>query len=306
MAGAATESGLHVGGDDYPALFLAADKASRAAQKQHLWFTGGILAALLVSVLLGVFSGMLSGGTKALAAGSTALVAISFVLTSVQKSVNPAKLWYGGRAVAESAKSMAWRYMAGAEPYPASMGIAEADNKFVSDLRAVIKEQSQLALGFGSEFSDKPQISARMRQVRSASTAERRRAYLADRIEDQRRWYGDKARSSAQAANRFFVLILMSQALALAAAAFIVASPGSAWNLVGFFSVVASALIAWRQVRQYEDLAQAYSVASLELGFIVEQAGNVNSDAELSAFVADAENAVSREHTMWIARRDRG
>jgi hypothetical protein len=306
MAEATAPTGFQIADSDYPALFLAADKASRAAQKQHLWFTGGILAALLVSVGLGVFSGIFPSGTKSFAAASTALVALSFVLTAMQRSVNPARLWYGGRAVAESAKSMCWRYMTAAEPYPATLSMGDADNKFVADLRAVVKEQTQLALGFGSEFSDKPQISPRMRQLRSSDTAQRKQAYLASRIEDQRRWYGSKARSSAGAARRFFVLILVSQALALAAAALIVASPKSPWNLVGLFSVLASALVAWRQVRQYEDLAQAYSVAALELGFIEEEAENVKTDADLSAFVADAENAVSREHTMWIARRDRG
>jgi hypothetical protein len=30
----------------------------------------------------------------------------------------------------------------------------------------------------------------------------------------------------------------------------------------------------------------------------------VHQEAELSSFVADAETAISREHTLWLARRD--
>ena len=40
----------------------------------------------------------------------------------------------------------------------------------------------------------------------------------------------------------------------------------------GVFSPLASALVAWLQVRQHEELAQSYAVAALELGFIEEQA----------------------------------
>lgn len=57
-------------------------------------------------------------------------------------------------------------------------------------------------------------------------------------------------------------------------------------------------------MRQHEELAQSYAVAALELGFIEEQVGRVSDDKGLSAFVADAESAISREHTLWIARRD--
>ena len=101
------------------------------------------------------------------------------------------------------------------------------------------------------------------------------------------------------------MVILVSQAMALAAAAFMIASPGSKWNLVGVFSALASALVAWLQVRQHEELAQSYAVAALELGFIEEQGSRLGSDADFSNFVGDAENAISREHTLWIARRDR-
>ena len=84
-----------------------------------------------------------------------------------------------------------------------------------------------------------------------------------------------------------------------------ISAPVSRWNLVGVFSSLASALVAWLQVRQHEELAQSYAVAALELGFIEEQAEHVAGDPSFSAFVGDSENAISREHTLWIARRDR-
>ena len=294
---------LEVGNDDYPALFLAADRASTAAQRRHLLFTSAILLALVCGAGLGALSSILSSGKTALAVATTSLVSLSFVLTAIRRALKPEKLWYGGRAVAESAKSMAWRYMTGADPY--FISAPGVDGKFIADLKSLVKDSDQLAVGFSSEYADRRQISARMREVRAGNLPSRRQIYLQQRISDQRRWYGRKARKSQSAESGYFVVILLSQALALAAGAYMIASPGSKWNLVGVFSSLASALVAWLQVRQHEELAQSYAVAALELGFIEEQAAGIGSDQDFSSFVGDAENAISREHTLWIARRDR-
>jgi SMODS and SLOG-associating 2TM effector domain 3/SMODS and SLOG-associating 2TM effector domain 1 len=299
-------SSPNVAETDFPALFLAADSASQRAQKRHLVFTGVILGALVVSAALGALASVFPGEAKSLALASTAGAALSFMLTAMRKALKPEKLWYGGRAVAESTKSLAWRYMTGADPYPLSLAPAEADAKFVSDLKAMVKDQAQAALGFGSDFSDRPQITARMREVRAATLEQRRQTYVSGRIADQRRWYGAKARKSQRVANWYFVLIQVSQALTLAATVLLLSATGSKWNLGGVFSALASALIAWLQVRQHEELAQSYSVTALDLGFIEEQAARVATEPELSAFVADGENTVSREHSLWIARRNTG
>lgn len=290
---------------DYPALFQVADRASQAAQRKHLWFTGTILSSLVCAALFGALGGVLAPYKLALATASTALVALSFVLTAIRRALKPEKLWYGGRAVAESVKSMSWRYMTGAAPYSIGPSADGADAKFVADLKSMVRGSDQLAVGFGSDYIDRPQISTRMRELRSATVDQRREAYVIQRIADQRRWYGSKARKSQRAETRYFVIILVSQALALASAAYMISAPSSRWNLVGVFSALAGSLVAWLQVRQHEELAQSYAVAALELGFIEEQATHVSSEKDFSAFVADAENAISREHTLWIARRDR-
>ncbi len=300
-----SQSTLNIAPADYPALFQVADRASQAAQRKHLWFTGTILSSLVGAALLGALGGVLVSVKTVLATASTALVALSFVLTAIRRALKPEKLWYGGRAVAESVKSMSWRYMTGAAPYDTLPSVEAVDAKFVADLKSMVTGSDQLAVGFGSEFIDRPEISARMRGLRASSLEQRRETYVAQRIADQRRWYGSKARKSQRAENLYFVVILVSQALALASAAYLISAPTSRWNLVGVFSALAGALVAWLQVRQHEELAQSYAVAALDLGFIEEQGARVATEKDFSDFVGDAENAISREHTLWIARRDR-
>lgn len=66
----------------------------------------------------------------------------------------------------------------------------------------------------------------------------------------------------------------------------------------------ASAVLAWLQIRRHQELAQSYAVASHELALAESRARHVRSEEELARFVGDAEAAISREHTLWIARRD--
>jgi hypothetical protein len=299
----AEQTKLTVGEQDYPALYLSADSASRVAQSRHLRFTAVILGTLVASAAFGTCSGLFPPAAKVLALLSGAGAAISFMVTSIRKAMKPEKLWYTGRAVAEGAKSMAWRYMTGVEPYQLSLPPAEVDRKFIEDLRSMAEDQAQAALGLGGEFSDRPQITPRMREVRAAPLAQRLQTYRNARIRDQREWYGSKARKSQAVANRYFVVIQASQALTLAATVLLLSSLGSKWNLGGVFSALASALIAWLQVRQHEELAQTYTVAALDLGFIEAQSESVDTEQELSATVNDTENALGREHSSWIVRR---
>jgi SMODS and SLOG-associating 2TM effector domain 3/SMODS and SLOG-associating 2TM effector domain 1 len=292
---------------DYPAVFLAADRASSGAQEKYLSLTRGTLILLVAGAGFAAASAVFAFDSikPAFAVISALLLAGSLLLTLYLKAQKPEQLWYGGRAVAESAKSMAWRYMTQAAPYLADPSAAGVDQKFVSFLESIVKERKQLAFGFGGEFTKQPQISDRMRAVRASTLAERCQVYLTERICDQRVWYGDQAKNNRLAENRYFKVVFMSQFAALAAAIALVRWPGSTVRLTGFFASLASALIAWLQLKQHKELAQSYSVAELELGFIEEKARHVTTEKAFSDFVSDAENAISREHTLWIARRDR-
>ena len=292
---------------DYPAVFLAANRASSGAQKKYLNLTRGTLILLVGGAGFAAASPLFAFDSirPTFAVTSALLLAGSLLLTLYLKAQKPEQLWYGGRAVAESAKSMAWRYMTQAAPYLADPSAAEVDWKFVSSLESIVKERKQLAFGFGGEFAKQPQISDRMRAVRVSTLAERCQVYIAERICDQRVWYGDQAKNNRLAENRYFKVVFISQFAALAAAIALIRWPDSTVRLTGFFASLSGALIAWLQLKQHKELAQSYSVAELELGFIEEKARHITTEQEFSDFVSDAENAISREHTLWIARRDR-
>jgi hypothetical protein len=62
---------------------------------------------------------------------------------------------------------------------------------------------------------------------------------------------------------------------------------------------------AWVQTKDYSTLAEAYAITEQEVALVAVRLGQVTSEEAWAQFVLEAESAISREHTMWRARRGR-
>lgn len=70
------------------------------------------------------------------------------------------------------------------------------------------------------------------------------------------------------------------------------------------FVAIAASILSWMQAKRFSELAASYTLASHEIGLIKEQSLLPDTHEKFSLFVGDAENAFSREHTQWVARKD--
>ena len=231
-------------------------------------------------------------------------MAVSLILTGVLGIRRPEKEWYGGRAIAESIKTLAWRYMVGAEPYAVSIRDEQVDEQFVTTLAAILKERTEFQWQIDEGVSKLPEITARIREIRKLDLEQRKAVYAQCRVREQLKWYSQRAAKNRSRETKWFWGIIASQALALSAAIVLVRYPSASLNLTGVFSALAAAFVGWLQTKRYQELAQSYAVAAYELGLIAEQARHVQTDEALSAFVLNSENAMSREHTLWSAKRE--
>ena len=62
--------------------------------------------------------------------------------------------------------------------------------------------------------------------------------------------------------------------------------------------------LGWIQAKRFSELSASYALAAFEISLIKLQSGSIKTDEDLSRFVGDTENAFSREHTQWVARKD--
>ena len=285
-----------LGDAQMPVLFRAADRVSGRSQRWHLRCVSANLMAMVGAAFIATFlKGLDSIVTVLLMFGGLLLTQF----THFQKFEGN---WYDGRAVAESVKTRAWRFMTASEPFRETLDDDEAAKRFNETLHSLAKGRPDLMALTGAELGTEAQITPEMWSVRALPMAGRLSLYLAQRIGDQRGWYSRKAQQSKRLGALWLVLTTVSQLLAAGAAIFLV-KQDNALNAVGIFTSLSAAMVAWVQTKRYQDLANAYGLAAQELMFIAAEGEQVRTPDEFSSFVVDAENAISREHTMWIARR---
>jgi SMODS and SLOG-associating 2TM effector domain 3/SMODS and SLOG-associating 2TM effector domain 1 len=286
--------------DDFPALYRAADKASLTAQHQFVLLTSIELCLMIIAAIVGAFVLSDTSIKTTLAIVSAVLLTAGICITIIQRITKLERVWYDGRAIAESVKTLTWRYMTGSEPYSIELG-SKADEIFISSLHSLLLERKTFAARLGSQYNREQQITEKMRQARTLSAYERKRLYLSERIDDQKQWYSRKTETNRKSAARLFILTVTSQFLAIIFAFTLGLWRESIIQLTGVFTTLAAAFMAWTQMRRNEELAQSYGLATQELIFIYEQSSQVTTEEELSSYVINSENAISREHKMWLA-----
>ena len=278
-----------------PALHRQADAASNTKQASFIWVTRLRLGLLAFVATAGMVTCPLGGGGDA--AGIAAAIAFFgvFVLELYLWKVRPERMWHRARALAESAKTIAWRYAVHGAPFQEQEG---ADELFLQRLKSLRDEAGPVA---GPDDGSLDQITSWMRTARRSDFDTRRQLYLHARVEDQITWYGARWRSVDRAATRWLVALIVLNVLGMAAA-ILRATGATSVDALGLFGTLAAVGIAWTQTRQHESLAAAYATAHDELTIIRERIRQANAQ-HWPTEVNDAEDAISREHTMWQASR---
>jgi conflict system pore-forming effector with SLATT domain len=285
--------------EDLPALFKAADAASRDGQR---WFVEAVRGSLVLSVAAAFFGiPTLAEDAAWPSVAAAAAFGLGALLSLYLYWGRPERRWYDGRAAAESLKTLAWQFAVGGGEYAkgadarAEPGIEEA---FVRRLADVLTELRNVDVRPAAG----EQITAGMRAVRGASLAGRRRVYRDDRIGDQQAWYTGRATLNRSRARRWLAAAIGVQLVGTAVAALHAAGVIEV-DLLGLIAAAAAAAAAWLQVKDHGMLAEAYAVAAQELALIRAQIDRVEDEEAWRGFVERAEQAISREHVLWRARR---
>jgi len=285
--------------EDYPALFRAADSASVQAQAALLLSYKVYIILLVIGSILALF-----GNSHALTAGAALLLFIaSLVVYLYRFHQGWHDKWYRARALAESIKTATWRYMLKAEPFASNVD-AENAHAFRQLLSELLKQNEGLAKLLSDPGQDLSQITAGMKARLVRNFQEAKDGYLHERVQDQLDWYLKKCRFNRNAGRRALVWVVGAYAAAMVLLTYNIANPGTQFLPIEALAVLASGIIGWSELRRFNELESAYALTAHEVSIIQSQAAEVTTLDELASFVSDAENAFSREHTQWAARRD--
>ncbi|NVI93159.1 DUF4231 domain-containing protein [Actinomadura sp. BRA 177] len=285
--------------DDFPQVFRAADTTAIEGRRQYMSQTSLRLVLTVAAAALGV-KAVTIGSSRidwaALAASVAFFVALA--LDAFLLHGKPERAWYEGRALAESAKTLTWKWAVGGNPYPKGGVMLDEVLLFVDDLKALRRSSRLEALApIGGTT-----VTQAMRDLRESSLSERKEGYLKHRLEDQLAWYSGKSRKSKKRANMWRYILLALEILGgvtgLLKAGAVVNIPIDAVVATGM-----GAVGAWLEAQQHDQVGTAYAVAVADLSDARVRLEMAQDEESWAQAVNDAEDAISREHTRWRASR---
>lgn len=282
---------------DFPPLYQAADSASREAQKRFFQALGINLALLVIAAVMSV------ANVQSRAFALLQMIPLFGTLgaTLYLALKRPQRIWYGTRALAESVKTVSWRYMMRAEPFNHDDAADRAH--FRKSLTEIFNTNISISAQAVTMTSG-PQITQKMLDVRSQSLRERIDLYESERVDNQQAWYNNKAKSNQASAKFWFSALIALNVLALIFASGKVATPHVNYWPTDILVAAAASVMAWIQTKRFQELSASYTLTAHEIGLLRIALPSPPEEASFSVYVGDAENAFSREHTQWQARRD--
>ncbi|GGD10816.1 DUF4231 domain-containing protein [Hyunsoonleella pacifica] len=284
---------------NYPTIFEKADRKSLSAQRNFINLNKGILFLLVVSTFLSSIKTDENWTTLV----SSILLVISLVLTILIMLFKPEKTWYDGRAIAESAKSLTWKFITGTKPFGFKLKMRDAEEKLIKNLKQIIGQKKEFFQLIGEEFGEGDQITKSMMDLRKLELKEKIELYSSQRLDVQRKWYYNKSKENRKNKNLSFGAIITFQVLAILSLIL------DYFGFIDFMSTplmacLASSFIAWLQLKKFQELTESYGITATELNLIKSKVRHIKDESDFENFVDDAETAISREHTLWLARRD--
>jgi hypothetical protein len=304
---------------EYPPLYVAAAEAARLGQRNYKRLTALDLSMTLLALGLGFVisvgvatTAMSDDMRRTVDAAAVVLVATFFLLALLVKLFENSRPydddWFNGRAIAETAKSLSWRFMMRTPPFEGQA----ADGQLSSELAALLDSMREIRQADQRLPAEPRLIPAAMGEMRGRPLADRRELYLRQRLFEQAHWYRRRSAQHRQAARRWFWVAFACELLAVAAAlsALAAVALGQTDDVeqallrgMSLLAALAIAVIAWTQISRDDELARSYAAVLHELLLTAAAAEQATTEEALAQVVRDGEEALGRENQTWVANR---
>ena len=286
--------------NDLPGLYQSANRASIDEQNKYFFGIGIYLILLIVAALFTFFSDGKNDPTFKIIATILFLATLGIVIWL--RLNKPDDIWYNGRAVAESVKTRSWRWMMHTEPYISNNDDEIATKHFIKDLKNILSQNQSLIGKLGNQASIKEPISEKMKSIRSFDLKSRFEVYKLERITNQALWYSKKSKFNKRKATLWFWSSVCLHSIAIILLLYNIKDPTLKLP-IEIVAVCATSVLTWLQAKKFNELSFSYSLTAHEIVLIRSEINAINTEEELSDYVMNCENAFSREHTQWVARK---
>ena len=233
--------------DDLPQMYRNASDKSGEAQKIFLFWN----VVNYIALALGALVVALKKWIPYAPVISAVLLAAGAALTFSLRKSRLEQRWYRCRAVAESVKTLSWRYMMCAAPYNHTLDLEAASRLLNNVLHQIANEEPE------AEAPEATEVTEKMQAMRSRLVIERLKAYMDLRIGKQKKWYSKESKKNAKKAEIFLYIAAGTQVLALIFSLLLIPYETELPDLVGVFSAVSASFLAWMQLKRHEEIGRA-------------------------------------------------
>lgn len=283
----------------YPALYHAAGELSGSSQNFYLrlirWEYGLLILASLVSSNVYV--------NRMYYVFSAFVFLVILLVMVIRNWQKPEQDWYKGRALAESIKTSCWRYAMRAAPFGNEDDEATTREEFQQHLRVILSANKSIGDKIPADRAAENQITSSMEEIRASDWGKRLDIYRELRINDQLRWYNDKAVENKKKSKFWVVIAIIVYLVAIGLSLTRIANLELRIMPVDTLILIASTIVGWTQIKKFNELASSYTLTAHEIGLTFGPLTQVKKETDLAKFVLEAEQAFSREHTQWVARQ---
>jgi disulfide bond formation protein DsbB len=284
---------------ELPGLYKTSNQASIDAQKIYYLSLGGYLILLIIAAFLSYYNP--SNSISAIISAILFFITLGILIFIRWK--RPDDIWYNGRAVAESVKTISWRWMMRAEPYKDCEKSEIVLKSFLNDLKFILNDNKNLSQVLQSGDAINDPISQRMKEIRALAVSERLKIYVRDRIENQKNWYWLKSKYNQRRAKLWFWISVVLHITAIIMLLCRINDPTLSLP-IEVVATAAGAVMTWLQSKKHNELNSAYALAAHEISLIKGESPSVETEEQLSEYIISSESAFSREHTQWVARKN--
>ncbi|VVB96338.1 Uncharacterised protein [uncultured archaeon] len=210
--------------------------------------------------------------------------------------------WFAFRAVAESIKSLAWQYAMACGDFNKAKDANKLLIQRIKDVKEIFQINpypKTISIGVLDE------IKSSMVEARKIEWQDKRDIYIIERLEDQITWYTNKAKNNRQRSELYDGLIIVLQIVGIGICLFLLYTLpiiNGAPALALIVTLIAG-IIGWSRSKQHAELVEPYQNAARELNNIGQEIKLADEEADFCQLVEEAEQAISREHIMWLAKR---
>jgi len=282
-----------------PSLCHVADQLAGVNQRRYTSLLSIQLVATVLAAVLSQLGTLFPDASFRLEVASAVGLVVAIAVQVLTHVMDWNHAWFEDRAVAEASLSASWRFMLRCVPFEGPDVDAES---FARALAQELPGGSAALRGTMTHLGDSafhPTIA--MVQLRESPWPARAELYREQRLDQQRQWYARKAQLNARGERGLWLATAGANVLAGGFLVLHVLNPTT--NFVGVMTTLAAALLAWSNARRFGELSQTYRSLGNQLGAIGAQLEQCASEAELVAYVAAAEETMTHEHWIWVARR---